>query len=78
MYCRAVDGGTAAGRWYCFWYCPTQVEGHPYFRNDAVLGWCQDQGIHVTAYSPLGTPHTAAFFKRQAPEVLKASDVPLI
>ena len=37
-----------------------QVEAHPYFRNDALLHWCKEHGIHVTAYSPLGAPDSVA------------------
>ncbi len=47
------------------------MEAHPYFRNEDLLAWCQKQGIHMTCYSPLGTPNTASYFNRQAPEVLK-------
>ncbi|GAB4813893.1 hypothetical protein N2152v2_000939 [Parachlorella kessleri] len=52
-----------------------QVEAHPYFRNEVLLAWCQEQGIHMTCYSPLGTPNTASYFNRQAPEVLKDEKV---
>ncbi|EFN52545.1 hypothetical protein CHLNCDRAFT_138982 [Chlorella variabilis] len=41
------------------------VEAHPYFRNQALIDWCHERSIHVTAYSPLGSPHTSAFFKRR-------------
>ena len=43
-----------------------QVEAHPYFRNDALLAFCQQQGVHVTAYSPLGSPDSAAIMGRAA------------
>jgi len=33
-----------------------QVEIHPYFRNDQLVEFCKEKGIHVTAYSPLGFP----------------------
>ena len=42
-----------------------QVEAHPYFRNEAVLEFCKHQGIHVTAYSPLGSPDSADVIKRR-------------
>ena len=29
---------------------------HPYFRNDALIRFCKEKDIHVTAYSPLGAP----------------------
>eukprot|EP00887_Chlorella_sp_A99_P004120 scaffold23.g4120.t1 len=46
---------------------PLEVEAHPFFRNDDLLAWCKAQDIHMTAYSPLGTPHTAGWFKRETP-----------
>ena len=32
---------------------------HPYWRNDRVFKWCNQQGIHVTAYGPLSSPQMA-------------------
>lgn len=43
-----------------------QVEVHPYHRNDSVIQWCQKNNIHVTAYSPLGSPDSATMFRRPA------------
>mmetsp|Transcript_33914 Transcript_33914/g.85837 ORF Transcript_33914/g.85837 Transcript_33914/m.85837 type:complete len:328 (-) Transcript_33914:297-1280(-) len=43
-----------------------QVEAHPYWRNGALLAWCRARGIHVTAYSPLGSPDSAAIMQRDA------------
>lgn len=31
-----------------------QIEVHPYFQNDALVEFCQKNGILVTAYGPLG------------------------
>ena len=44
-----------------------QVEVHPYHRNDALVAWCRAQGIHVTAFSPLGSPDSASIFPRALP-----------
>ena len=43
---------------------------HPYHRNDALLAWCRAHGIHVTAFSPLGSPDSASIFPRKKPRVL--------
>lgn len=47
-----------------------QVEVHPYHRNDALIAWCADRGIHVTAFSPLGSPDSESIFPRKVPAVL--------
>ena len=32
-----------------------QVERHPYLQNNELLDFCKENGIHLTAYSPLGS-----------------------
>jgi diketogulonate reductase-like aldo/keto reductase len=45
-----------------------QVEVHPYFRNQEMIDYCAKEGIHVTAYSSLGTPSSAGHLvKKSAP-----------
>ena len=45
-----------------------QVEVHPYFRNQELIEYCASQGVHVTAYSSLGTPSSAGHLvKKSAP-----------
>lgn len=41
-----------------------QVECHPYCRNDALLAFCKEENIHVTAHSPLGSPDSATLLSR--------------
>ncbi|DBA70144.1 TPA: hypothetical protein ACH3X2_012197 [Trebouxia sp. C0005] len=47
-----------------------QVEVHPYFRNQKLVDHCKAKNIHVTAYSPMGTPPSSAMFKDYQPALV--------
>ena len=49
---HSIRGLTGAVVW--------QVEIHPFWRNDKVREYCKEEGIHTSAYCPLGTPYTSA------------------
>uniref|UniRef100_A0A7S3QWV0 NADP-dependent oxidoreductase domain-containing protein n=1 Tax=Dunaliella tertiolecta TaxID=3047 RepID=A0A7S3QWV0_DUNTE len=51
-----------------------QVEAHPNLRNDELLQFNKAQGIHVTAYSPLGTPDSAEMMKRTPEQPIPLQD----
>lgn len=42
-----------------------QVELHPLLQQNEVLDFCRGQGVHVTAYSPLGSMDRPAGFKKE-------------
>jgi diketogulonate reductase-like aldo/keto reductase len=42
----------------------TQIEAHPYWPNAPLIAWAAGQGLHVTAYSPLGSPDSATLLNR--------------
>jgi alcohol dehydrogenase (NADP+) len=53
-----------------------QVELHPLLQQTALVAYCASQGIHVTAYAPLGSGDRPAFVK--APDAPVLLDNPVI
>lgn len=51
--------------------CGVQVEVHCHFRNQRVIDWCKQEGIHVTAYAPLSSPSTVSKMGKDLPNLLK-------
>ncbi|WP_299465357.1 aldo/keto reductase [uncultured Microscilla sp.] len=47
-----------------------QIELHPYLQQPAMLDFCQQAGIYLTAYSPLGS--------KGRPDGMKAADEPVL
>lgn len=44
---------------------------HAHWRNDRVLKWCNQQGIHVSAYGPLSSPVTVASMEKDVPNEME-------
>lgn len=38
-----------------------QIEVHPYFQNDKLVDFCQNNGLVVVAYAPLGSADLAEY-----------------
>jgi alcohol dehydrogenase (NADP+) len=47
-----------------------QIEMHPYLQQPDMLAFAQEQDVHLTAYSPLGS--------KDRPEGMKADDEPIL
>jgi len=54
-----------------FWR--VQVEMHAHWRNDRLLKWCNQQGIHVSAYAPLSSPQTMEGMGKDVPNLMEVS-----
>lgn len=47
-----------------------QVELHPMWRQEDLVRGCAEMGVHVTAYSPLGSPDSAEMIKHTGGSLL--------
>ena len=54
--CRGFAAAHGALLGGCVTPALPQVENHPYWRNDQLSNYLSNMNIHLTAYSPLGTP----------------------
>lgn len=53
-----------------------QVEMHPYLAQDDLVARCAARGVHVTAYSPLGSPDRPDVLKKSGdPDLLAHPDI---
>lgn len=52
-----------------------QIESHPYCPQQEILDYCKEKGIHVTAYSPLGSTGSPLFDEEGVQEVAKKHKV---
>lgn len=50
-----------------------QVEMHAHWRNDRLMKWCNQQGIHVSAYGPLSSPQTMQGMGKDVPNLMEVS-----
>lgn len=52
-----------------------QIENHPYLPGQEIRDYCRDKGIHVTAYSPLGSTGGPLFKEEGVQKVAQKHDV---
>ncbi|KAI9820800.1 MAG: H/ACA snoRNP pseudouridylase subunit [Pycnora praestabilis] len=52
-----------------------QIENHPYLPQQEIVDFCRDRGIHVTAYSPLGSTGSPLFKDEGVVKVAEKHDV---
>ena len=47
-----------------------QIELHPYLQQSEMINFCSENGVHLTAYAPLGSPDRPARLKEENEPVL--------
>jgi glycerol 2-dehydrogenase (NADP+) len=52
-----------------------QIENHPLLPQQEILDFCQEKGIHVTAYSPFGSTGSPLFSDETVVELAKKHGV---
>ena len=52
-----------------------QIELHPYFPQRGLVKFCNDNGVHVTAYGPLGCTPVPVLIGRRGPGPLEDPEV---
>ncbi|KAJ9664919.1 H/ACA snoRNP pseudouridylase subunit [Coniosporium apollinis] len=52
-----------------------QIENHPYLPQQEIVDFCKSKGIHITAYSPLGSTGSPLFKEEGVQEVAKKHNV---
>lgn len=52
-----------------------QIENHPYLPQQEIVDFCKSKGIHITAYSPLGSTGSPLFKEEAVQEVAKKHKV---
>ena len=52
-----------------------QIEMHAHWKNARVLKWCNQQGIHVSAYGPLSSPATMASMEKDVPNLMEVASL---
>lgn len=53
-----------------------QIENHPYLPQQDMVDFCRSKGIHITAYSPLGSAGSPLLQDEHVAEVARRYDVP--